>query len=310
MYLRNLDTRPAQASLRLQFRHETPGMLALLLTTALCLTACGGGAGGDTATVTSKSSQAAIGTVTGFGSVFVDGVELQDATASTQTENADGSYTNVALKLGQRVEVTHDGRGTASKVTVDAAVIGKISALDTTAGTLTVAGQAVKVNSDAALGPVTTYGGGYTALGSAVVGDLVEVHGSPAYDTVAKVYVVTATRLEKQASISAVRVSGKVASLGSSSFKINGLTVNFSGTTALVPAGTTLANAQTVLVWGASGSLVTTGGITSLTASRIRVASATNTTAPASGTAQIAGVLSNYDAAAGSFEIEIGRAHV
>ena len=98
------------------------------LLSALVLAACGGGSGGSASTAASSSvAQTASGTVTGFGSVYVDGVEIEDARATTRVENADGSYSATALQLGQRVRVAHDGSGTASGVTVDAAVIGAVA---------------------------------------------------------------------------------------------------------------------------------------------------------------------------------------
>ena len=272
---------------------------------ALLLTACGGGGGGGSSNAGS-SSQTATGTVTGFGSVFVDGVELEDATAATTTEGADGKLVPTELKIGQRVRVVHDGKGTASTLTVDAAVIGSVSAVDATAGTLTVAGQAVKVNADAAAGPITAFGGGYTALSDVKVADLAQVHGTPVYNSVSKVYEVAATRIEKQAAISAVRVMGKIAALDSTagSFTINGLAVKTDSTTKVVPDGTVLANDQTVAVWGKSGALTSVGGVPTLSAARVRVFNGPRAEAVTSGTAQLGGLVSNYDATAKTFEIE------
>ena len=158
----------------------------------------------------STATESSSGTVTGFGSVFVDGVELEDAKAVTRVENADGSYSLTTARLGQRVRVAHDAGGTASTVTVDAAVIGTVASGSVNASALsfTVAGQSVKANTDSGTGPVTVYGGGYTAFADIAAGDLVEVHGSAVYDSTAKVYVVQATRIEKQSAISAVRASG------------------------------------------------------------------------------------------------------
>ena len=131
-------------------RHTLYKASAASLLLVLLLQGCGGSGGSSSAAAT---SQVANGVVTGFGSVFVDGSEIEDANASVVTENADGSTSNSVLQMGQRIRVNHDGKGTASKVTVDAAVIGSVSAVGTT--TLTVAGQSVSINTDSTAGPLT-----------------------------------------------------------------------------------------------------------------------------------------------------------
>ena len=285
------------------------GIPALALT--LILAACGGGGGGSAQSADPpavEALQTANGTVTGFGSTYVDGVEIEDATAAVWRENADGSTSPVALKLGQRVRVQHDGRGTASRVAVNAAVIGAVSAI-TSSGTGTasfkVAGQSVKVNSSTATGVVTSYGGGYTGFADMLTGDLVEVHGSPVYDSASSSYAIQASRVEKQASIGAVRVMGKVSALNGTAktFAINGLVVNYAGAT-LAPANATLANDLIVAVWGPKNSLTTSGTTVTLAASRVRVMSGAVADSVTSGIAQIGGLVSNFSAANGTMEIE------
>lgn len=278
------------------------------LLSALVLAACGGGGGSSSTSGASSSiAQSASGTVTGFGSVYVDGVEIEDARATTRVENADGSYSVVALQLGQRVRVAHDGSGSASGVTVDAAVIGAVASgsIDTTALSFRVAGQAVRANTDSTLGVVTVYGGGYTAFTDIAATDLVEVHGSVVYDSTAKAYVVQASRIEKKAAITAVRVMGKIASLDTTArtFAINGLTVSYAAAT-LAPSTATLANDQTVAVWGPSSALVASGSTLTLSASRVKVINSSLADSITSGTTQLGGLVSNYSASAGSFEIE------
>jgi hypothetical protein len=272
---------------------------------ATLLAACGGGGGGSASSSTSNtatSTSTTTGTVTGFGSVYVDGRELEDALASTRVENADGSYTTVALQLGQRVSVSADASGTASVITVGAAVIGAVSNIDTSAGEFKAAGQWVAVNSDSTTGPVTVYAGGYTALTDLIASDLVEVHGSAVYSTTHAAYVIHATRIEKKSSISAVRITGTVSNLDTTAktFSINGVTVGYSAAT-VVPTSATLANGLVVTVWGPSGSL-TGGSSVTLAASRLRVLS--SSTSVTSGTGQLGGVVSNYDATAKTLTID------
>jgi hypothetical protein len=274
---------------------------------ALVLAACGGGGGSSSTSTITTTSQSASGTVTGFGSVYVDGVEFEDAKAYTRVENADGSYSPVALQLGQRVRVAHDSDGTASTVTVDAALIGTVAAgsIDTSALSFKVAGQPVKANIDSTAGQLTVYGGGYTAFTDIAAADLVEIHGSAVYDSTTSAYVVKAARIEKKAAISSVRVMGKIANLDTTAktFTINSLSVSYASAT-LAPSTATLANDQTVAVWGPSASLVSSGSTLNLTASRVRVINSSLADTITSGTTQLGGLVSNYSASTGSFELE------
>jgi Domain of unknown function (DUF5666) len=281
-------------------RRSPVAMAAAAVALSAVLAACGGG-GGDSGSlaVNNPVGELASGIVTGFGSVYVDGVKLEDAKAATVTLNADGTTTNTALRLGQRVRAEHDGKGTASRVVVDAAVIGAVSVVDATAGTFKVAGQTVKANADSAAGPVTVYAGGYTALADVAATDLVEVHGTPVYDSVTKVYTVQATRIEKRTSIAAVRVTGAVSALDTTAktFVLNGVTVSY-GSATLLPASAALAVGQSVVVWAKTYVSGTT-----LAASGVRVVTGAKSDLPAATVAQLAGVVSQYDAVAGSFQV-------
>lgn len=295
--------------------HRSAPKIPAVLTSialSLILTACGGGGSGGgsegstpTAAVPSPSANLANGTVTGFGSVMVDDVEIEDATASVVSESIDGSSSKVALKLGHRVRVDHDGKGTATQVAVDAAVIGAVSALDAANGAFKAAGQWVKVNVDSAAGPVTAFGGGYSGIADIVAADLVEVHGSPIYSSARAAYEIQATRIEKKADIAFVRVMGKVANLNTTNktFDINGLVVNYAAAN-LVPTVATLANDQFVVIWGSPGSLSTVADKSTLKASRVRVARGAISDIVSGSVAQLGGLVSQYSASAGTLELD------
>lgn len=260
----------------------------------LGLSACGGGgdsttAGTETPAATTLVSQ---GAVTGFGSVYVNGIKLDDSGASSLAYAADGSTSAHALRLGQQVRVEHDASGKARRVLVDAAVIGSVSSINTTAGTLVVAAQTVKINTDSAAGPVTVFAGGYTALADVLAADLVEVHGTPVYNSATAQYDVQATRIEKRTDVAEVRVSGKLSALDATAktFNLNGLNVAY-GTATLRPASAVLANDQNVIVW----SKTYTSG-TNLTASGVRVINTPTTDLPATTMARLSGVASNVTA--------------
>lgn len=271
------------------------GASALCL--ALLLQACGGGGGGGSA-----SNQVADGVVNGFGSVFVNGVEIEDAKASVRRENYDGSFTNAVLQMGQRVRVEHNGKGTATKVTIDAAVLGKVSSIDTNANTLTVAGQKVNVVTATTAGSsLTVWGGGYSSFASVASGDVVEVHGTPVYNSTAKIYTVNASRIAKVTDSSGrMQVVGTISNLDTAAktFAINGLTVKYSAAL-LRPANAALANGTVVTAYG----LLTALSGTTLTASNLKVNRLQDTTLSIS-TAQIGGQVSKFDSVAKTFEVQ------
>ena len=275
------------------------------IATGLVLQACGGGGGnsGDKPvenTNPTPSPQIAAGVVTGFGSVFVDGVEIEDAKASVVTEDKDGNASNSVLQMGQNIRVEHDGKGTASRVTVDAAIIGAVSAVNSGTQSLTVAAQKVSVNADANAGPLTVWAGGYRSIADVQSGDLVQVHGSPVYDSVSKTYQLVATRIQKTAGIASLKINGKISSLDATAktFTLNNLTISYASAR-LRPSSATLSNDAPVTVFAPLSALV---GST-LSASNITLNRLHNTAATAS-QAQIGGAISRYDSAAGSFEVQ------
>ncbi len=287
--------------------NQWSGLGSLAAMAALGLSACGGGGGspgvaGLTPPVAAAPAQLASGVVTGFGSVYVDGVKLEDTEAQVLTELADGSTRNVALQLGQRVRASHDGNGRASRLVVDSAVIGSVASV--ASDSLVVAGQPVTVNADATLGPVTVFGGGLVALGDLVAGDLVEVHGSPVL--VAGSWTLRATRIEKLGAVDSVKVTGSVSQFvaGSSgkTFQLGALTVDFAQAAAagrVRPSETAIADGVVVRVFAAPGALV---GNT-LTASAVRRVSAGDD-AEVSARVQWGGLVSDYDVTTPSFKLQ------
>jgi Domain of unknown function (DUF5666) len=230
---------------------------ATITLAALLLAACGGGGGGgaDTAAppVTGVTPPVAdvpvtvMGTVTGFGSVIIDGTRFDDGAASVKvdtnpTELAAGSLPDV--KLGMHVEATSSG-GKLSNVTIRAALMGVVGAVDAAGSSFTVHQQTVGVLTT---GATPTVFEGLSGLAALTAGDVVEVHG-----TVDETRKVVATRVERKARTdvaAGTRVGGLVQALDATAqtFKLGNLTVNFSAAT-VVPAGKTLANGQLVAVF-------------------------------------------------------------
>jgi len=293
-----------------------PLVLAAIAALPLLIAGCGGGGSGGVANTASSNpvqaatTQVSSGVITGFGSVYVDGVRFDDNDASSVVEQADGSTRPVALQIGQRVRASHDGAGKASRLVVDAAVIGAVATVDAVAGSLQIAGQVVLINADAAVGPVTQFGGdgvGTTARYSGVAdiqaGDFAEVHGSPVLSDGR--WVVRATRIDKRAAIGAVRVSGVVTNLVNTEaakiFQVGALTVDFAAALAAgkVKPIERLADGIAVQVHGSAAGVVGNA----LTAAAVRIG-ADRDNLPVAARVQLGGLVSSRDLAAGTFQLD------
>jgi hypothetical protein len=188
------------------------------------------------------------GTVTGFGSLIVDGVRIDDKLVAAFKERIDGALSHVELKLGQHVEVEHDGNLVATKIRVSAEVEGSVSAVDLAARTITVLGQTITINSDPALGPATVFGAPYAGLGDIKVADAVEIHGLIKVDAASKV-TLQATRIEKKAADVTDSVNGIVFDQVASAhtFKVGTLLIDY-GSATVLPAGAVITNGAEVSV--------------------------------------------------------------
>jgi hypothetical protein len=211
--------------------------LALLVVT-LALGSCGGGvgSGGTGAPVQASGS----GIVTGFGSVYIDGERYDDRDAMVETEVAPGVFANAALALGQSVEFGLADEGVAATIAVEPRLVAPVDAVQN--GTLRVLGQTVRLNADAAQGPVTVIIGGVVSAG-----DWAEVHGFARDDG-----SLQATRVERLAQPAAQqRAAGRAAALdaGGTVFTLGALTVDAAGA-ALRPRGAVLAEGVPVVVFG------------------------------------------------------------
>ena len=188
--------------------------------------ACGGGGGGG---VGGGGSVAGIdrlgvstGVVTGFGSIFVNGVEFETDNAMFTIDDQPGIESD--LEVGQVVTVigTIDANGTsgtADSVSFDDVVEGPISSIDIPNDQLVVAGQTVLVDAatsfDDNINPAS--------LDGLSIGDFVEVSGFIDADD-----NIRATRIETEPPGSEVEVHGFVAGVTATTFAINALTVDYS----------------------------------------------------------------------------------
>lgn len=216
---------------------------------ATLLAACGGGDGLGSGGTGAQGETFATGTVDGFGSIYVGGERCDPLGARIAWDTFAGGPegpANPDVKLGQRLELDLDGDPAACRI-LAARIAPEVIGLVDSTSPLVVAGAPVIVNTDPANGPVTVFDG-YADASEMVLGDRVEVHGKAVSANAGA--AIRATRIErKPATETWVRVAGVISNLSSTSFQLGGLTVNYGGTTTVLPAGFTLRNGLTVAMW-------------------------------------------------------------
>ena len=224
---------------------------------ALTLASCGGGGGALASIgggVGSGGTGISYGTVTGFGSIVLDGQAYSSATPTYFEDGVQGSGTQqaaTAVELGDRLSVSTDANGNPTTVVIEPELIGTVGTVSSTG--FTVNGVNVTVNAGSASAP-TTYYAGLGGLSGVNAGMQVEVHGAFGLDSNDQPYVQATLVQQLPATNQAVRITGLVSQLqpGASSFVVDGITVNGAASTSLAPSGVALANGQLVNVWSAS----------------------------------------------------------
>lgn len=193
---------------------------------------CGGGvdSGG---TGIGDAPTLAVGSITGFGSIIVNGVRFDDRVASVSDD--DRSRTRDDLRLGMRTEVVGSAvsvvggvsLATASSIRIRSEIEGPIESIDLAAGQLMVLGQSVLVVATTVIDP------GDHAVPLAV-GDLLEVHAS--LDVARTRYV--ASRIERRAALERHKLRGVVAELdlAGRTLRIGALRIDWSGAAPPDPA--------------------------------------------------------------------------
>ncbi|HET9024524.1 MAG TPA: DUF5666 domain-containing protein [Burkholderiaceae bacterium] len=215
-------------------------LLAVVATVVLA--ACGGameagvGSGGSGAPLS-----VGVGSVTGFGSIFVNGERYDETAAEVlvdQRPDRPDAATVAAIRLGTHVELQHRNFVIA-RLTASSELIGPVASVG--AASFIALGQTVRVNGDAAH---ATAFDGFAALSDLSAGAVVEVHG----DRVPSGEIL-ATRVElKSAGLAVVRLAGTVTAVSGHSFSIGALPVDAS-LASVLPAKATLAAGQRVVAW-------------------------------------------------------------
>ena len=181
-------------------------LIPLVAGCAAILSACGGGGGGGASSGLTTVNPLVAGTISGLGSVIVNGVRYETIGASVV--DADDSHAiRTPLGLGMTVSIDPlpSSATTAETIHVQTGLKGSISALDATAKTLHVAG--LPVIADSATFVVTSAGqaGSFSDLADNLH---VEVYGLPQPDGTFK-----ATRIEIEATAQLVQLVGTVSNL-------------------------------------------------------------------------------------------------
>jgi len=224
-----------------QRRRRARGLLTVLCT-ALALLGCGGGGGVDVGGTGTSQPGYAQGSISGFGSIVVNGVHYDESAATVRDE--DGNLIDAAdLALGMTVSIEASDidrtalTGVADTITVAGELVGRVDAVDAAAGTLTVFGQPVRS------GSVTVFDERLTGgLAAVSVGDEVRVYAL--LDDAGGDY--RARRIEPVTSTDHYLVRGTVTALDTTARTFDIGTQNFVYDAGTAPAG--LANGATVRI--------------------------------------------------------------
>ena len=177
------------------------------------LTACGGGGGGTTGTTASNISS--VGTISGFGSIYVNGIKYETGGATYRVDDED-AFDDSSLAVGMKVKVegsvNDDGRtGTANRVLYDDDVegpidTGSLTIVDANTRTFTVLGLLISAHATS-----TVYDDGASFDGLAE-GQILEISGY--FDG----NQIVASRIEKQSDLDdEFELKGNVANYDGSS---------------------------------------------------------------------------------------------
>ncbi len=197
-----------------------------IMSIAALVVACGGGGGGIAGI--GGSGYIATGTVTGFGSIFVNGIKFETDSATFEVEDASSSQ--AALNIGMVVQVSGsinaDGvTGSATKVRYGDQLQGPVASLslpdaDGRTRSFTVMGSNVLVDS-----VDTVFDGSGFSFDTIALNNEVEISGY--YD---ENEILRATYIERKAisfdASSEVEVEGVIENLSNSNFKIRNVNVN------------------------------------------------------------------------------------
>jgi len=221
------------------------------------LAACGGGGSSNSTPQAAAQSTPVVssGAITGFGSVFINGVRFETSSAAFTINGKPG--TQADLRVGHVVTIhghrDDNGNSTADRIDFDDLVKGPVDSVDAAAGTLVVMGQTVLTDADTSFDDNIPG----AALAGLNAGDIVEVSGMRRADG-----DIQATRIEGKPAGTVFEVTGVASSVDTAAHKlnVNALVVDYSAATVRDFASGQPANGDLVEAKGnsvnASGELV------------------------------------------------------
>jgi len=205
---------------------------SLAVITALGLSACGGGSGGDSGAGSTNTST--VGVVSGFGSIYVNGCEYETNSASISVEGQ--SATEDDLSVGDVVQVTGPANctsGTATQIKSADELEGWVDSVSLDAngvGTMVVMGQTVTVTE---MTVFEDYTGSVAAMNNIAANHVVEINGFSSDQG-----TIYATRVEVKATslagyIGDLELKGVVKNHDdiNSTIEIGALTINYGAIT-------------------------------------------------------------------------------
>jgi hypothetical protein len=232
--------------------------VAMVATVLATLVACGGGSVGTNGTGSPVLVGLDVGTVSGLGSVIVDGTRHDDSAANTEVRRSGTDVEVGDVRLGHRVSLEFGtdaaGAQVLQRIELLPSVSGRVS--ERTGDTIGVLGQTVTVNSDPARGPVTAFDAPLNSLADLRLGDAVDVHALTRRTGAGPADVrLVATRIARRSALPGVRVSGTVSALsatgsgGARSFRLGALAVELPPSATLQPPGIALLDGRSVTVF-------------------------------------------------------------
>lgn len=203
---------------------------ALLLGAAsIALAACGGGgSSSNNAQQPAAGSVAVIssGVVTGFGSVFVNGVRFETSSAAFTINGKPGTQADLRVGHCVTIHAHRDGSGnsTADRIDFDDLVKGPVTSVDAAAGMLVVLGQTVLVDAETSFDDNISG----ASLAGLAAGNIVEVSGMRRADG-----DIQATRIEAKPAGTVFEVTGVASAVDTAAHKLNvtALVVDYSAAT-------------------------------------------------------------------------------
>jgi hypothetical protein len=237
-------------------RPVVTGGLILVPIAAAILVACGGGGsmGSTNSPPPGAGGQSvAQGTITGLGSVFVNGIEYDDS-AATITDDLGNTASAADLKMGMQVQLTGkdptvaSGMGNAGTIVFSSDLEGPVDSADPSTGIIMMLGQEIDTNVDTVWDSSLTGGvGGLTA------GELLKVYSL--YDSATGRYV--ASRVDPDAAATRYKLRGMVSNLDTTAmtYTVGTTMIDYSGVTS-PPAGLAnglVATAELGTTQGANG---------------------------------------------------------